>query len=53
VIEQSPDVVYEERVKLLGNLLFVREFECTFKWNPGDCQFVIDTSRNIVLPDTL
>jgi hypothetical protein len=53
MIEQSSDVVYEERVKLFGNLLLVREFECTLKGNPRDCQFMINTSRDIVLPDTL
>jgi hypothetical protein len=39
VIEQSPDVVYEKRVKLFSDLLFVCEFECTLKRNPADCQF--------------
>jgi hypothetical protein len=53
MIEQSSDVVYEERIKLFGNLLLVGEFECTLKGNPRDCQFMTNTSRDIVLPDTL
>jgi hypothetical protein len=34
MVEQSPNVVNEERVELFGDLLLVREFECAFKRNP-------------------
>jgi hypothetical protein len=39
VIEQSSDVVYEERVKLFSDLLLVCEFECTLERNPTASQF--------------
>lgn len=34
MVEQSPNVVNEERVELFSDLLLVRKFECAFKRNP-------------------
>lgn len=36
VVEQSTNVMNEQRIQLLRNLLLVCEFECTFKGNPTE-----------------
>jgi hypothetical protein len=37
MIEQSSNVMDEERVELFGDLLLVRELECTLERDPARC----------------
>ena len=53
MVEQGSDVVYEERIELFGNLLFVRELKSTLEWNPVFSQCCSKHDVTLSVPDTL
>jgi hypothetical protein len=40
VIEQSANIVNEQRIKKLGNFLLVGEIKSSLKWDPVSCKRV-------------
>lgn len=55
VIEQSTDVVHEERIQTFGDLFFVRKVQSTLEWDPEDESVGVRIlyACSSALPDTL